>query len=33
MKLTDNEGYKYFGVLEMDNIKEGEIKKQFTREY
>lgn len=25
MKTTDNEGYKFLGVLEMDKIKEGEI--------
>ena len=33
MKVIDDEGYKYLGVLEMDKIKEGEMKDQFTTEY
>ena len=33
MKVTDDEGHKYLGVLQMDKIKEGEMKDQFTREY
>ena len=30
MKVIDNEGCMYLGVLEMDKIKEGEMKGQFT---
>ena len=30
---SDDEGYKYLEVLEMDKIKEGDMKDQFTREY
>lgn len=33
MKVIDDEGFKYLGVLQMDKIKEGKKKDQFTREY
>ena len=33
MKAIDVEGYKNLKVLEMDEIKEREMKEQFTREY
>ena len=33
MKAIDVEGYNNLKVLEMDKIKEREMKEQFTREY
>ena len=31
--LSENEGYKYLGVLEADQIKHSEMKKNVTKEY
>ena len=33
MKAIDDEGYKYLGILECDNIKENEMKLQLVKEY
>ena len=33
MKTIDEEGYKYLGMLEYDNVKEKEMKTEFFREY
>ena len=33
MKTTDQEGYKYLGILEYDQVKEKEMKTKFAREY
>ena len=33
MKDIEENGYKYLGILEMDKIKEVEIKEAFTTEY
>ena len=29
MKTTDEEGYKYLGILEYDKVKENEIKTEL----
>ena len=33
MKEIDEHGYKYLGIIEMDKIKEKEMKDAFTKEY
>ena len=33
MKEVTEEGYTYLGILELDKIKEREIKKNIDREY
>ena len=33
LKSEDNEGYKYLGVLEADDIKHGEMKEKIQKEY
>lgn len=33
MKGIDERGYKYLGILEMDKIKEADMKDQFASEY
>ena len=33
MKGVNEEGYKYFGIVELDGIKEKEMKERFTKEY
>ena len=33
MKGVSEEGYKYLGIVELDGIKEKEMKKRFTKEY
>ena len=32
-KLVEKETYKYFGILEADNIKQVEMKEKITKEY
>ena len=31
--LTENETYKYLGILEVDTIKQAEMKEKFQKEY
>ena len=33
MKSLEEEGYKCLGIIEMDDVKHGEIKKKLKREY
>ena len=33
MREIDEEGYKYLGIIEVDEITEKEMKEQFAREY
>ena len=33
IKAVNSEGYKYLGILELDKIKEYEMKEVFRREY
>ena len=33
MKGVNEEGYKYLGIVELDRIKEKEMKERFTKEY
>ena len=33
IKEVDDEGYKYLGILELDKIKEKEMKEIFRKEY
>ena len=33
MKQVGQEGYKYLGIIELDKIKETEMKKKITKEY
>ena len=33
MKIIEDGGYKYLGVLEMDEIKEEAMKNRFKKEY
>ena len=33
IKETGDEGYKYLGILELDKIKEKEMKELFRKEY
>ena len=33
MKTIDDEGYKYLGILELDEIMEERMKDKFTNEY
>ena len=33
MKGVSKEGYKYLGIVELDGIKEKEMKERFTKEY
>ena len=33
MKEVDKEGYTYLGVVELDKIKENEMKEKTTKEY
>ena len=33
IKAVDSKGYKYLGILELDKIKENEMKEVFRREY
>ena len=33
MKVVNEEGYKYLGIVELDRIKEKEMKERFTKEY
>ena len=33
LKAIDEEGYKYLGIMEVDKIKENEMKLQFAKEY
>ena len=33
MKGLEEEGYKYLGILEIDNVKHKEMKEQLKREY
>ena len=33
MKGVNEEGYKYLGIVELDGIKEKEMKERFTKEY
>ena len=33
MKMIDEEGYRYLGILEYDKVKEKEMKTEFVREF
>ena len=33
MKDVEKEGYTYLGIVELDKIKEDEMKKKTTKEY
>ena len=33
MRVTEDEGYKYLGILEIDEIKEETMKNRFKKEY
>ena len=33
MKEVDDNGYTYFGILELDEVKEHEMKNEVTAEY
>ena len=33
IKEVDEEGYKYLGILELDRLKEEEMKNAFQKEY
>eukprot|EP00795_Rhopilema_esculentum_P008908 gene8908-biopygen10486 len=33
IKGVDEEGYKYLGIVELDGIKEKEMKERFAKEY
>ena len=33
MRESEEEGYKYLGILEVDMMREKEMKKRFVREY
>ena len=33
MKMIDEEGYRYLGILEYDKVKEKEMKTEFAREF
>ena len=33
IKVVDDEGYKYLGILELDKLKEKEMKDIFRTEY
>ena len=33
MKQVGQEGYKYLGIIELDKIKETEMKQKITKEY
>ena len=32
MRSVNEEGYKYFGIVELDGIKEKEMKERFTKD-
>ena len=31
--MQDNKGYKYLGILQIDKVKEQEMKENITKEY
>ena len=33
MKKIENYGYKYLGNVQLDRVKEQEMREQFTKEY
>ena len=33
MKMIDEEGYRYLGILDYDKVKEKEMKTEFVREF
>ena len=33
MKKVEKEGYTYFGIIELDKIKENEMKEKLIKEY
>ena len=33
MKVVENDGYKYLGILEIDGVMEDEMKMKFRKEY
>ena len=33
MKMIDEEGYRYLGILEYDKVKEKEMETEFAREF
>ena len=33
IKIAEQDGYKYLGILEVDKIMEAEMKRKFVKEY